>query len=105
MNKTVGSHDEDKAAWPLDPSRLDDVASKIISGRRCSLDREGAKAMFAGDPTRRAIERGPVERSHKCELVSSPKWSIGLVIGAYVIAIPPGRRAVACVEFRTHFGG
>src|SRR3954464_14448833 len=105
MKKAVGFDDEHHPARPLRPFRFTHDAPMIICCRRGSANGKSAEAMLADDARRGAVERGAVERSPESELVTSAEWSIGLVIGAYVVAIAPGRCAIACMKFGTHFGG
>src|SRR5512140_3333287 len=105
MEKPVGPDDENQATASAGPSRVHHRAPQIIGIRRRAFDGEGTKGMIPDESSGGAIERGAVERPPKSQFIPSPKRSIGLVVSAYVVAIAPGRCAVACMKLGTHFGG
>src|ERR1043165_5996228 len=104
MQKSIRRDEVGDATVAIRPARFVHDATVIVIVRCGALDRERAKRVLTADPGRRPIEARAIERSRERELESTSKWRIGLLIGAHVVAIAPGRGAITCVKLGTHFG-
>lgn len=103
MQKSVRPDREDQSTRALSPLRLAHGAPLLIGLGRRPVHGKGPKRMITRDVTGCGVEGCAIERAVESELVSAAKGSIGLVIGAYVIAITSGRCAVAWVKLGMHF--